>query len=55
MEEGEEGKYVIVRKSKLLELKQAMAEYRLLVEKMTEDLEEIKNTKEQVRHKKESF
>lgn len=45
MEEGEE--YVTVRKSKLLELKQAMDEYRLVLERLTKDLEKIKEVRQE--------
>lgn len=45
VEEGEE--YVIVRKSKLLELKQAMDEYKLLLERLRNDLEKIKEIRQE--------
>jgi hypothetical protein len=45
VEDGED-EYVTVRKSKLLELKQAMDEYRLLLERLRNDLEKIK----EIRH-----
>jgi len=37
-----EDEYVTVRRSKLVELRQAMDEYRLVVEKMNKDLEKLK-------------
>lgn len=47
MEEGEWEEYVTVRKSKLLELKQAMDEYRLLLERLRNDLEKIKEIRQE--------
>lgn len=46
-EEGREEEYVTVRKSKLLELKQAMDEYRLLLERLRNDLEKIKEIRQE--------
>jgi uncharacterized membrane protein (DUF106 family) len=42
-----EDEYVTVRRSKLQELRQAMDEYRLVVEKLRKDLEKIKRFRQE--------
>ena len=42
-----EDEYVTVRRSKLLELRQAMDEYRLVTEKLMKDLEKLKRVRQE--------
>lgn len=42
-----EDEYVTVRRSKLVELRQAIDEYRLVVEKMKKDLEKLKKFRQE--------
>ena len=42
-----EDEYVTVKRSKLVELKQAMDEYRVVVEKMKKDLERLKRFRQE--------
>lgn len=42
-----EDEYITVKRSKLVELRQAMDEYRLVVEKLQKDLEKVKRFRQE--------